>query len=127
MPQRLGSRARPCRARGTCRLTAGRATMGTPCTPARPTSASWYSFRSAHDAFSPCALSDLPDGRSFSCPGTDRRARRQHPTTTAVPPTQYDHQQYDTDDKGAPDGTDRSTSPDQELGDAAGGGDVRSP
>src|ERR1700674_5746452 len=92
MPQRLGSLARPFRARGTCPLPAERATIDPLCTPARPTSASWYSFRSAHDAFSPCALSDLPDGRSFSCPGTDRRAHDNssttHPSTTTSSTTQ---------------------------------------
>ena len=75
----------------------------------------------AHTTLSPCAPSDLPDGRSFSCPATDDSHDRlgdSRPESPRTQPSTY---------KGASDGTHRSPGTDQELGDAAGGGHVRPP
>ncbi len=128
MPCPLTSRlARTDRRRPTGRplsSAAVRVKLLAPCVSCRPTSTSWYSFRSAHDALSPCALSDLPDGRSFSCPDTfGQSACRSTPTPT----TPQDDHRSSTQTQGAPDETDRSPGPHQEPRDAGGGGHVRPP
>src|SRR5271169_6107391 len=65
--------------------------MSAPCVPPSRPPAPWYSFRSARDVSSPCALSDLPDGRSFSCPPSDRTQCRPSPDRHHRPSSTREH------------------------------------